>query len=200
MIQFAQPWWVNLFILVPIVTYFLWYKKKLIIDKNVLIKTAIFGIAFAFVEAAVVIYLRAAVGLLPNYGGTLSDITSLSSNLYQQAQILNNLPRSLFFIEFIRELATMIMLISISILAVRNKKERWAIFIWMFAFWDIFYYLWLWITVKWPISLLSSDVLFLIPTAWLSQVWFPILVSLLCIITVILCNKNHRTLKSMHTR
>ena len=180
-------------IFIPIIAFYFWQKNKLIIKKQVLINTAIFGIAFGFVEAAVVVYLRAAVGLLPGYDGTLLDISNLSSEIYQQAQILGELPKSLFLIEFFRELFTMVMLICIALLAIKGRKERWAMFIWAFAFWDIFYYVGLWAAVGWPSSLLNPDVLFLIPVPWLSQVWFPILVSLLCIIAVILCRKNYKT-------
>ena len=192
-VLFAEPWWVNFFIFIPIIAFYFWQKSKLIIKKQVLVSTAVFGIAFGFVEAAIVIYLRAAVGLLPGYGGTLLEISNFSSVIYQQAQILGELPKSLFLIEFFREFSTMIMLICIALLAVKGRRERWAIFIWAFAFWDIFYYIGLWIAVRWPSSLLSPDVLFLIPIPWLSQVWFPILVSLLCIIAVISCRKNYKT-------
>ena len=61
----AQPWWVNLFIFVPFVAYCLWRKRGLAISNETLAVAALFGIAFGFVEAAVVVYLRAAVGLLP---------------------------------------------------------------------------------------------------------------------------------------
>src|SRR3989344_8429783 len=178
-VLFAEPWWVNFFIFIPIIAFYFWQKNKLIIKKQILINTAVFGIAFGFVEAAVVVYLRATVGLLLGYGGTILDISNLSSAIYQQAQILSELPKSLLTIELIRELATIIMLVGIASLAVKGKKERWAMFIWAFAFWDIFYYVGLWAAVGWPNSLLNSDVLFLIPVPWLSQVWFPILVSLL---------------------
>src|SRR3989344_5955685 len=192
-VLFAEPWWVNFFIFIPIIAFYFWQKNKLIIKKQVLINTAFLGIAFGFVEAAVVVYLRAAVGLLPGYGGTILDISNLSSAIYQQSQILGELPKSLFLIEFFRELFTMVMLICIALLAIKGRKERWALFIWAFAFWDIFYYVGLWAAVGWPSSLLNPDVLFLIPVPWLSQVWFPILVSLLCIIAVILSRKNHKT-------
>ena len=74
-VLFAEPWWVNFFIFIPIISFYFWQKNKLIIKKQVLINTAFFGIAFGFVEAAVVVYPRAAVGLLPGYGGTILDIS-----------------------------------------------------------------------------------------------------------------------------
>ena len=187
---FAQPLWVNLFITIPFVAYYLWRKEGLVISKWTLISSGLFGIAFGFVEASVVVYLRAAMGLLPGYGGTLSDVANLSTDIYQQAQILSELPKSLLIIEFFREAAAMIMLLSISLLAVKSLRERWAIFLWTFATWDIFYYVGLWSTVLWPSSLLTPDVLFLIPVPWFSQVWFPILVSALTMIAVVITRKD----------
>jgi hypothetical protein len=61
----------------------------------------------------------------------------------------------------------------------------------MFAFWDIFYYACLWLVIRWPPSLLTDDVLFLVPTPWIAPVWFPILVSLLAIAAVLLANRQH---------
>ena len=190
---FAQPWWVNLFIIIPFVAYYLWRQKGLSISKWTLAVAACFGIAFGFVEASVVVYLRAAVGLLPGYGGTLADVVRLSADIYQQVQILGELPKSLLAVEFFREAATIVMLISIALLAVKSLRERWAIFLWTFAVWDIFYYIGLWATVRWPSSLLTPDVLFLIPVPWFSQVWFPILVSILTMVAVVVTRKSDRS-------
>jgi len=187
---FAQPWWVNFLFGIPFVAYYLWRKEGLLISKWTLVISGLFGIAFGFVEASVVVYLRAAVGLLPGYGGTLSDVARLFADIYQQAQILNELPKSLLAVEFFREAATMIMLLSIALVAVKSLRERWAIFLWAFATWDIFYYIGLWATVRWPSSLLTPDVLFLIPVPWFSQVWFPILISALIMVAVVITRKD----------
>ena len=182
----AIPWWVNLLILVPFISWYIWKKHGgITIATRTLILTGLFGIAFGFVEAAVVVYLRAAVGTLPGYGGTLADVAVLSSTIYQQAQLVAELPRSLLVIEFFREAATMVMLATIALLTAKRVRERWAMFLWVFAIWDIFYYVGLWATVRWPASLLTPDVLFLIPTPWFSQVWYPLLVSILTLIAVV---------------
>jgi len=186
----AEPWWVNLFIFVPFVTYYLWRRKGLAIPISVFLTASLFGIAFGFVEAAVVVYLRAAVGLLPGYGGTLADVANLSAEIYQQAGNLGKLPRSLLTVESIREAATMFMLLSVTFLAVRSSRERWAIFLWIFAVWDIVYYASLWLTIRWPSSFLNPDVLFLIPAPWVAQVWFPILVSALTITAIVLASTS----------
>lgn len=188
-ILFAQPWWVNLAILIPLVSYYFWRKEGLRISRETLIATALFGISFGFIEASVVVYLRAAAGLLPGLEGTLFDVARLSGDLYQQAQILREVPKSLLRIEFFREITTLVVLLSVAFVSIKTSRERFAIFLWMFAVWDIFYYVGLWVTIRWPASLLTSDVLFLIPTPWISQVWFPITVSALSIIVVICARK-----------
>ena len=191
-VLFARPWPVNLFIFAPFATYYLWRRAGLTLTPKTLVTACFFGTAFGFVEAAVVVYLRAAIGLLPGYGGSLADIAGLSADIFQQAQILDELPRSLLAVELFREAATMIMLVSVALLTVKTTRERCAIFLWTFAIWDISYYLGLWATVRWPPSLLTADVLFLIPVPWLAQVWFPILVSALFMGAILLARRVDR--------
>ncbi len=181
---FAHPWWVNLLVVVPAAAYFLWRRKGLGLTlRKKLIITA-FALAFGFVEAAVVVYLRAAVGLLPGYnGGTLAEVRRLSAT-YQQAQSLTRFPPSLLTIEVLREAATMLMLVCTALLAAPRTRERWASFLWAFAIWDIAYYAGLWATVRWPTSLKEVDILFLIPVPWVAQVWYPLLVSALTLLAV----------------
>jgi hypothetical protein len=47
--------------------------------------------------------------------------------------------------------------------------------------WDIAYYAWLWVFLRWPPSLLTWDVLFLIPVPWVGPVVAPVIVSLVMI-------------------
>ena len=185
----AQPWWVNLLILIPVTAYFAFRRKRTLPNRRQLIIMAIFALAFGFAEAAVVVYLRAAVGLLPGYTGTLSDLRH-SSLGYEQATSLSQFPQSLLSIEMYREAATMVMLISVALLAASNTSARWAAFLWAFALWDIAYYAGLWATVRWPASLTDLDVLFLIPVPWLAQVWFPLLVSGLTVLAIALCSSG----------
>jgi hypothetical protein len=180
----AQPWWVNFFILIPFIAYSGWRGKGLPhLSWRRLVVLAVFGIAFGFVEASVVVYLRAAVGLLPGYGGSLADVARLSSTIYQQTA--RQLPPSLLKVEILREAATLLMLISLALLSARSAREQWAVLLWSAAVWDLTYYLWLRETVRWPASLSDPDVLFLIPVPWLAQVWFPMLVSGLTLLAVI---------------
>jgi hypothetical protein len=191
-VLFAEPWWVNLFIFIPFAAFYFWRKRGLAFARKTLVVSAFFGAAFGFVEAAVVIYLRAAVGLLPGYGGSLADVAKLSSEIYQKSQIHGDLPQSLLTVEIFREAATMVMLLSIAFLSAKRWRERWASFLWSFAIWDICYYLGLYLTVGWPPSWFTPDVLFLIPVPWLAQVWFPILVSALTMLAVVLVTKRDR--------
>ena len=187
--HFAEPWWVNLLLLVPLVSFYAWRNSGLAIANRTLVVTAFFGAAFGFVEASVVVYLGAIMGLLPGYCGNLADVTNLSSGIYQNAHLLGALPKGFLTVEIVREAATMIMLISVALLTVSAARERWAIFLWAFAVWDVFYYVGLRATVGWPSSLLTPDVLFLIPVPWFSQVWFPILVSALTMVAIALTKK-----------
>jgi len=180
----AKPWWVNLLIFVPAVAFFSFKSRKPEITRPQLFAAAIFGIAFGFVEATVVDYLRAASGLLPGYLGSLSDVIQQSPADYQELQTLANVPRSLLTVEIFREVATLVMLVSLAMLSATKMKERCAMFLWVFAFWDISYYLGMWLTIRWPNSFTATDVLFLIPVPWISQVWFPCLISGLTIIVV----------------
>jgi hypothetical protein len=183
----AQPWWVNLLVLIPLATYFAYRRKGLSLGRRQLIIIAIFAGAFGFVEAAVVVYLRAAIGLLPGYTGTFADLRH-SSLGYTQASSLAQFPQTLLTIEVYREAATMVMLIGVALLSASRTTARWAAFLWVFALWDIAYYAGLWVTVRWPASFTDLDVLFLIPVPWMAQVWFPLLVSLLTVLAIVLCS------------
>ena len=123
-----------------------------------------FAIAMGFLESAVVVYLREI--LYPDgFAFPLSPI-----------------PLPLARTEVLRELATVIMLLTIGILAAKRFSTGFAWFIYSFAIWDIFYYIFLKLLLDWPESLLTWDVLFLIPTTWTGPVLSPLLVSLTMIL------------------
>lgn len=130
-----------------------------------------FGIAMAHLEGVVVVYLRRALGML--------DSESNKESIEKIA------PRYLK-IEMTREAATIIMLVVIAYLSGNSWVEKGIFFLWTFAFWDLFYYLSLYILIKWPPTLKTIDVLFLIPKPWIAPVWFPIGVSSLTIIIIAL--------------
>jgi hypothetical protein len=188
----SQPWWVNLLILVPAVAYFSWRRNRVPLTLWQLISSGVFAAAFGFLEAVVVVYLRAASGLLPGYQGTLSDVIHLSGQFYRGPQRITQFPQSLLTLEVFREAATILMLLSVAFLSSPKSKVRAAVFLWAFAIWDIVYYAALWATVRWPLSLTDPDVLFLIPVPWFSPVWFPLLVSGLAVAAVLLTRDRPR--------
>jgi hypothetical protein len=122
----------------------------------------LFGISFGYLEAAVVVYLRALMGV--------HDLFPLVS--------LDRLG-----IEIGREAATILMLIGFGIAAGRNFHERMAAFAVAFGLWDVFFYVFLKVLIGWPQSFLTWDILFLIPLPWVGPVLAPVLVS--C--TLIVC-------------
>src|SRR5215469_9949099 len=187
----AQPVWVNLLVLTPFALYFVGRSRSIQISGRQFLFATVFALAFGFVEAAVVVYLHAATGLLPGYTRTSSEVQR-SRVTRQQLPPISELPQSLLTVEVLREGATIVMLLSIALLADSRAKERWAVFLWTFAWWDISYYVALWATIRWPTSLKDLDILFLIPVPWVAQVWFPLLVSALTVIAVGLSKKQIR--------
>jgi hypothetical protein len=183
----AQPWWVNLLIFVPILTYYFAKQTKLKVSKTQLFKLALFGIGFGIIEATVVIYLRLLAGIIKP-DDLLSDSGSTDVNL--QAKMLSQLPSRLIGLESFREAATIAIFVCIALLTTKRTKERWIVFVWTFAAWDLMYYVFLWFVIRWPSSLTTLDILFLIPVPWLSQIWFPLLVSILTLASIALLPKE----------
>jgi hypothetical protein len=136
-----------------------------------LILLAVFGISMAHFEGVVVVYLRKALGMLDSDGNKES---------------VEKIPDRFLKIEMTREAATIIMLVVIAWLTGVSWIEKGIFFLWTFAFWDLFYYLSLYILIKWPPKLTTIDVLFLIPKPWIAPVWFPVGVSGLTIISIII--------------
>lgn len=126
----------------------------------------LFSIAMGYLETSVVVYLRK-IYYPTGFTFPLSPIEP-----------------QLAFTELFREAATIVMLAAISILAGKNRLQKLSFFLYCFAIWDLFYYIFLKIILDWPSSILSWDILFLIPIPWLGPVLAPCLVS----ITFILFN------------
>jgi len=147
--------------------------------KSIIIWVTLFSIAMGMLESAVVVYLR---------------------ELYYPegfAFPLKMMSASLIVTEILREIATLIMLIAIGFLAGRTKTEKFGYFIYSFAVWDIFYYVFLKLLLNWPDSLLTLDILFLLPTTWVGPVITPILLSFamiaLALYIVVFTNKHKDT-------
>ncbi len=132
--------------------------------QNRLAWVSAYALSMAFLEAAVVVYLR---GLL-FYGSQTVELGGY------------------YRIEVGREAATLVMLLAVGWLAGRNWRERLAYGVFAFGVWDIGYYGWLKVTTGWPESFLSPDVLFLIPVRWTGPVLAPALIAaLMCLGSVI---------------
>lgn len=130
-----------------------------------LLVLSIFSIAMGMLEAAVVIYLRK----LFYAEGFDFPINPIEDQLITITEIL-------------REAATIIMLISIGYFYGRNLITRFAAFLYSFAIWDIFYYVFLKLIIGWPESIYTWDILFIIPVTWVGPVIAPILVSITMIL------------------
>ena len=128
----------------------------------------VFSISMAFVEAGVVIYLRA-LYYPDGFAFPLEIITKRH-----------------FIVEIGREAATIFMLISVAALSGKRFWEKFAYFLICFGFWDIFYYIWLKIVIGWPSSLLDWDILFLIPLPWIGPVIAPVSIAIIMILTGLL--------------
>ena len=129
---------------------------------------AAWAIAFALVEAMVVVYLRKLFGL--QY-----VLTFVPRDFHY--------PRAYLGYEQAREAATMVMLLAVGYLAGRTLWQRLAYWLFAFGLWDIFYYVWLYVYLRWPSSPGTRDLLFLVPREGWAPVWQPLLASM-CFVAV----------------
>ena len=124
----------------------------------------VFAVAMAWVESAVVFYLRTMIDRIEPYQpNPLPVIGKLGPA------------------ELVREAATLVMLLTVGMLAGRTWRSRLGYAAIAFGVWDIFYYLFLRKMCGWPHSLLDWDILFLLPLPWWGPVLAPVLISLLMI-------------------
>ncbi len=132
--------------------------------KRLLIAVA-FSIAFAYIESAVVVYLRE---IFHEDGFTFPT----------QAFDLTAVGKRLLLTEVGREAATLVLILTAAWLFGSTRQACVAYALVIFAVWDIFYYVWLKALLGWPASLRDWDILFLMPVIWASPVLYPLLVSL----------------------
>ena len=126
----------------------------------------IFAIAFAWVESSIVVYLREIY-----FEGSFSFPLVIEWDA--DTFVLDKVMR----IELAREIATIIMLAAVSWIAGRNALQKFCFFMIAFGIWDIWYYIWLWIMVRWPEGLMTWDILFCIPLPWVGPVITPLLIA-----------------------
>jgi len=119
----------------------------------------LFSLAFGFLEAAVVVYLRE----LWYPQGFAFPIKLLSGRIITA--------------EYWREFATLIMIFSAACIAGKTRLQRFAYFMVIFGVWDIIFYGALKILLNWPASIMEYDLLFLLPVPWTGPVLAPVIIS-----------------------
>ena len=140
----------------------------------------LFGVAFGYVESAVVVYLRT-IGepifrhAQPNR--TADDVFPLPHIEDWQQTGQEALCKRLLITELAREFATLVMLAAIGLAHARNFRQWFAGFMISFGVWDIFYYVFLKVLIDWPASLATWDILFSLPVAWASPVVYPVVLA-----------------------
>jgi hypothetical protein len=143
------------------------------------LNVVLFAVAMAWMESAVVLYLR-----------------TLSEELDPYAPFHVPLSPGILRAEMIREAATLVMLALVGWFAGHSRQSRLALFIVAFGTWDIFYYVFLVPLTGWPRSVLDWDILFLLPLPWWGPVLSPALIALLMIAggtLVALCDTPERS-------
>jgi len=136
----------------------------------------IFAVAMAYIEAAVVLYLRVLVNQMDPYPPNPSTV-----------------PAWLIPTEIAREAATLTLLLAVGWLAGRTWRSRLGCFLIAFGVWDLFYYVFLRLLTGWPRTLLDWDILFLIPLPWWGPVLAPASIAALMIVGGTLMSRlDHR--------
>jgi len=127
----------------------------------------VFAVAMAYLESAVVVYLR--------------EIWGIGDSLFPVLPMFEA-DEWLIRVEVGREFATLVMLITLACAVARTRVQWWAAILIAFGIWDIFYYVWLEVCIGWPASLGEWDVLFLVPGQMTGPVYAPVSVSALMIV------------------
>ena len=125
----------------------------------------VYAIAMAWVESAVVFYLRTFSHRIDPYQpNPLAPVAGLGA------------------VELVREVATLVMLFAVGMMAGKTWRSRWGYAAIAFGVWDIFYYVFLKVITRWPHSLTNWDILFLLPLPWWGPVIAPMLIAALMIL------------------
>lgn len=129
-----------------------------------LLVVAAYAAGMAWVESAVVFYLRTMIDRIDPYQAhPLPEIGGFGPA------------------ELVREAATLLMLLTVGILAGRNLRSRLGYAVFAFGVWDILYYVFLYVMCGWPQGLMDWDLLFLIPLPWWGPVLAPVMIASLMV-------------------
>ena len=151
---------------------------------KIISKVIVFGIAFGFVEAAVVVYLRQLLGIVQPAISPKEILFLTPGIIFLEPQTALKIFREsrLLNVELIREIATLVMLATVAALSGKKLRERIAFFFLAFGIWDIFFYIFLRLTIGWPKTFTDLDIFFLLPTPWVGPVIVPVAISTVLII------------------
>jgi hypothetical protein len=136
---------------------------------------SIFGLAMGHLEGVVVVYLYRAL-----------EVSSVLPSA-----IVATMTQRYMHIEMSREAATIVMLVAVALVAATTWRDRATAFLWTFAVWDLSYYVSLYVLLRWPPTLTTIDVLFLIPEPWIAPVWVPIGISSATILAIGIMQSRH---------
>ncbi len=131
--------------------------------------------AIAYGDSIVEIYLRQ---LLPlsEWQTHVKDVPTLVK-FFTAHQV--------YWTEQTRQISMLVLMLGISFITGVSIRQRLGFFLWSFAVGLLFRYLSLYLLIKWPGSLDTWDVLFLIPSPWVTPVYVPVIVSLAMIMCAI---------------
>lgn len=137
----------------------------------------IYSIAMGFLESAVVVYLRELFVPAGHAFPTDSAFLRIAG------------------IEELRETATVVMLLTVGWISGRSARSRLGWFLLAFGVWDLCYYLFLKLLLGWPASILTWDVLFLIPVPWTAPVLAPVIsaTSMIVLALIIIQSETRQT-------
>src|SRR5262249_23974885 len=142
---------------------------------RVLLALLLFGAAFGYVEAAVVVYLRGLYEPLHAKLHPEAPPTSLFPILrLDEVEAAGPVYFRWLHTEVAREFATLVLLGAVALGVARNARQWFAAFMVAFGLWDIFFYLALKALIDWPTSLLEWDLLFLLPVPWVGPIIAPL--------------------------
>ncbi len=139
--------------------------------RAVYISLCVLALAFAWIEASGVVYLRE-IAIRERALQTARYLPNLQVSLIA-------LPATLVALETAREACTLVVLVAVAWIASRATAGRIGAFLLAFGIWDVSYYAALRLISGWPDGFRTWDILFLIPSPWIAPVWAPVTIATL---------------------
>ncbi len=146
--------------------------------RRAVLSLILFGFAFGYVEAAVVVYLRHIYQPIRSElhpGKPPGDLFPLITT--EQLNSKGGEYTTLLATELGREFATLVMLGAAAWAVAGNFRQWLAGFVLAFGVWDLVFYLFLKVILNWPESFATWDILFLLPLPWVGPMLAPCIVA-----------------------